>query len=258
MLLKKIRGNQNRFRLKYHMTNRIFIKLALFLIVLYACFELPPAFGWHDETHLSVAKAAGYGKWYNAAGPDITKIKADNIERNNHYFNNNNNVEVTPELVLSQINSYNDPADSEGHLYGAIIASIRAYRKTSEEGKYPEYHIAFCSHYIGDLSQPMHNIPHDDFNKERHSANDGAVEKEVLKNISRIEKNMYDIVLRPGHFEEDLAKEISRIANISKALGNRLKAENRDMTKKEAYTQLGHSASLFKEVLKHLGRTTER
>jgi len=31
---------------------------------------------WHDETHLAIAKAAGYQKWYNTAGPDIAKVKA--------------------------------------------------------------------------------------------------------------------------------------------------------------------------------------
>ena len=43
---------------------------------------------WHDETHLAIAKSAGYVKWYNAAGPDVTKIKAGDIEQKNHYVNN--------------------------------------------------------------------------------------------------------------------------------------------------------------------------
>jgi hypothetical protein len=61
---------------------------------------------------------------------------------------------------------------------------------------------------------------------------------------------MYNITLRADHFEEDLAKEIARIANISRQLGLKLRAENRNMTKEEAYVQLGHSASLFKALLK--------
>ena len=31
---------------------------------------------WFDETHIAVAKAAGYQKWYNAAGADMIKLKA--------------------------------------------------------------------------------------------------------------------------------------------------------------------------------------
>ena len=35
---------------------------------------------WHDKTHLAVAKMAKYPMWYNAAGPDIAKIKAGDVE----------------------------------------------------------------------------------------------------------------------------------------------------------------------------------
>jgi hypothetical protein len=187
-------------------------------------------------------------------GPDIAKIKAGSTEPYNHYFDNNNNVEVTPEMVFSQINKYNKPADKEGHLYGAIIASLREYKKTLQAGKYPEYHIAFCAHYIGDLSQPLHNTPYDDFNKTHHVINDGIVENEVLKNIAHIEKNMYLINLNPTHFEEDLSREIARIANLSRMPGHKLKTENIDITKEEAYVQLGHSASLLRAILKYLGK----
>jgi hypothetical protein len=229
------------------------IKLIVFLLILFVI-NLNTASGWYDETHLAVAKAAGYSKWYNATGADITKTKAGSIEFYNHYFDNDNDIEVTPEMVISQINKYNKPADKEGHLYGAIIASLREYKKTTQAGKYPEYHIAFCAHYVGDLSQPLHNIPYDDFNKTHHDTNDGVVEAEVLKNIGLIEKNMYPINLRPNFFEEDLSREIARIANLSRKLGHKLKTENRDMTKKEAYVQLGHSASLLRAILRYLGK----
>jgi hypothetical protein len=157
--------------------------------------------------------------------------------------------------VLDQAGRYNNPTDEEGHLYGAIISSLREFRSTKSVGKYAEYHVAFAVHYIGDLSQPLHNISYDSFNKAHHSINDGIVEGKVLDKISEIRKNMYEINLRPSHFEEDLAKEIARIANISRVLGLKLRAENRDMTQKEAYAQLGHSASLLKAVLKGIGKS---
>jgi len=231
---------------------RLFVRTLFISLLLSALTHAGEVFGWHDETHLAVAKAAGYYKWYNAAGADITKIKAGTLEKNNHYFDNNRNIEITPELVLEQAKRYNDPNDSEGHIYGAIIASLREYTETKEKGKYAEYHLAFCAHYIGDLSQPFHNIPYDDFNKSRHTFNDGIVENEVLKNIRKIKKYMYQIKLQPTHFEEDIAREISRIANLSRKLGYELKKEDRDLTKEEAYRQLGHSASILRAVLKHL------
>ncbi len=212
------------------------------------------AFGWYDETHLAVAKASGYNKWYNAVGADITKIKANRVEGNNHFFNNSGNVQVTSEMVLEQAKRYNDPNDMEGHLYGAIIASLREYLGTTKKGKYAEYHLAFCAHYVADLSQPLHNTPYDDFNKTRHLANDGIVDDRILENISRIQQNMYPIHLKPNNFEKDLAHEIARIANDARELGRRLRKENRDITKQEAYRQLGHSASLLKAIWGYVGQ----
>jgi hypothetical protein len=220
------------------------------LIVLYSCPTL--IYAWHDRTHLAVAKAAGYHYWFNAAGADITKIKAGDIEEKNHYYNNYENTAVTDKIVLDQVKRYNSPSDDEGHLYGAIIAALRDYQKKNSAGKFAEYHMAFAVHYIGDLSQPLHNLPYDHFNKTHHSANDGIVDEDILDKIKEIEKNMYEIKLTRDNFEEDLAKEIARIANISRQLGMKLKADNRNMTKEEAYAQLGHSASLLKTVLNTL------
>ena len=62
------------------------------------------------------------------------------------------------------------------------------------------------------------------------------------------------ITLKPGSFEKDLAKEIARIANDARELGRKLRKENRDMTKEEAYRQLGHSASFLKAILVYVGQ----
>lgn len=211
------------------------------------------AAAWHDETHLAVARAAGYRKWYNAAGPDIAKMKAGNLEQKNHYVNNSPGAEVTPELVLAQAARYNDPHDGEGHLYGAIIAAVRAYERTSREGKYAEYHLAYAAHYLGDLSQPLHNTPYDAFNRTRHERNDGIVEPLALENVGRIQRLMQPLSLGRETFERDLAREIARIANGARKLGERMRAENRDLTPDEAWGQLGRSAALLKAVLDRYG-----
>ena len=67
------------------------------------------AWAWHDENHISIAKAAGYEKWFNAAGADITKIKAGDIENKNHYVNSPPGTVVTAEMVLDQVDRYNLP-----------------------------------------------------------------------------------------------------------------------------------------------------
>jgi len=237
-----------------HMTHKASPIVLLLLVLVLAP---APARAWHDHTHLAIAKAAGDPQWYNAAGADLTKIKAGSIEEKNHFFDNDGNVDVTPQLVLEQAGRYNDPGDEKGHLYGAIIASLRAFRAARAAGKYADYHLAFAAHYLGDLSQPLHNVAYDGFNRSHHAVNDGLVDGDVLDKVGAIQKRMHEIRLRPDHFEEDLAKEIARIANSSRLLGLKLKAENRDMTPEEAYTQLGHSASLLKAVIKGMGERNQ-
>ena len=216
--------------------------------------EQSAAYGWYDKTHLAVAQAVGYERWYNAVGADIAKLKAGNVEGYNHFYNNLEDKDVTPEQVLSQVKNYNNPRDKKGHLYGAIIGSLRAYKESTKEFKYAEHHIAYCVHYVGDISQPFHNIPNDKFNIKRHNKNDGTVNDEVLENLGKIKTHMQAIVLKPATFEQDLAREIARIANTARHLGQRLKRENRDLTKEEAYQQLGESAALLQAILKYLGK----
>lgn len=85
------------------------------------------AFAWHDQTHLAISQAAGYQKWYNSASADMAKDKVQKVEMYNHWYNNNNRVEITPQTVMEQIDRYNSEIDTEGHLYGAIIASLREF-----------------------------------------------------------------------------------------------------------------------------------
>lgn len=218
---------------------------ASLIILLWAA----PVLAWHDETHLAIAKAAGYEKFYNAAGADMIKVKAGMIEIGNHYFNNTAGAVITAETVLQQAALYDQAGDAEGHLLGAIIASLRKYSEVKAAGKYAEYHLAFAAHYIGDLSNPLHHIPLDDFNKAHHAANDGVIDAEALKNLFLIERSMYEIKLAPDNCERDLAAEIARIANMARELAITMRRGGRDMTKGEAYVQAGHSASLLKAGL---------
>jgi hypothetical protein len=207
------------------------------------------AYPWHDETHIAIAKAAGYKKWFNAVGADMAKLKAGDVEKLNHYADNPRGTVVTPEMVFQQVKRYNLTNDPKGHLYGAIIASIRDYLKFKKEGKYGEYHLAFCAHYAGDLSQPLHNTLYDSYNRKYHKMTDGIINDEVLKHIDKIK--IYPIKIES---EKDLAKEIARIANLSMKKGYQIEDENRLLTKQEAYEQISHSASLFRAILEYVAR----
>ena len=216
------------------------VALAVFVIF----FSAAQSWAWHDETHIAIAKVSGYKKWFNACGADMAKLKAGQMEKGNHYVNNPPGKVVTPKMVQDQVIKYNQ-IDMDGHLYGAIIASLRDYIRDKTQCKYGEYHLAFCSHYIGDLSMPLHNTGlFDSFNQKHHKEMDGIINDEVLNHLNEI--RVYPISIDS---EEDLAKEIARIANLSMALGYRLEREQRLLTREEAYTQISHSASLFKAVL---------
>jgi hypothetical protein len=148
--------------------------LGTILLVALAILFPSPSSAWYDETHLAIAKVAGYEKWFNAAGPDVAKLKLWDKEGHNHFVNNPRGTVVTPELVLSQVERYNQK-DPVGHLYGAIIASVRDYVEAKKKGRYAEYHLAYCAHYIGDLSQPLHNTLYSDYNKRNHGKTDGVI-----------------------------------------------------------------------------------
>ena len=211
------------------------------------------AYAWHDKTHLSIAEAAGFELWYSAAAPDVAKSKSEfrPLEEKNHYFNNNADKEVDEAMVLEQVARYNKAGDEEGHLYGAIIGAVRAYKAESAAGKYAEYPLVFCAHYIGDLSMPLHNTGYDDFNKKRHSVNDGIIEGSDRNNIGYIQINIMPITIES---ESDLAREIAKVANASRKLGAKIRKEQRDMTQEEAYAQVIQSSSLLKAVLKYVGK----
>ena len=204
---------------------------------------------WHDETHLAIAKAAGYDKWFNAAGADMVKLKAGNVEKKNHYVNFEPGTSVSSKMVMGQVSRYNKSSGLNGHLYGAILGAIREYRTTTLQGKYAEYHLAFCAHYVGDLSQPLHNTLYNEYNRQNHVATDGVINDEVLYNLPLIEVYPIDI-----QSEEDLAREIARIANLSLNLGYQLEKEDRMISRQEAYVQISHSASLLKGILRWLGK----
>jgi len=235
------------------MKERKAMKVILLILSLFLSIPSQEAMSWHDETHIAIARAAGYERWYNVTGPDIARVKAGAKEGYNHFVNNQPDMKITPEMVLEQAERYNDPGDRGGHLYGAIIASLREYIRTQERGRFHRYALAYCFHYIGDLSQPLHHIPYDDFNRRYHQLIEEAADEYIAKDgIRKITSYMYDIEIDPENPERDIACHIARISNISLKLAERLKREGRVMTEEEVLRQIAHSASLIKGILGYL------
>jgi hypothetical protein len=222
----------------------------LVIIILFLLFILnhaEQACSWDDKTHLAIAKAAGYSRWYNSAGADLAKIKAGNIEGYNHYSNNPPGTVITKETVLEQAKYYNNGDHREGHLYGAIIASVREYKQKKLEGKHAYPYLDYAVHYIGDLSQPLHNTVYNNFNKKYHLTIDLMIKPEQLNSKNGIK--IYPVSIMN---EDDLAQNIADIANISIKLGYQIERENRSLTTAEAMDQISHSASLLKGLIEHI------
>jgi hypothetical protein len=220
--------------------------LAIFLFVS----SFSTAMAWHDRTHIAVGIAAQFDQAYNLAAPDVAKIKVNTVEEYNHWVNNPEKTIITKELVKGQIQKYNVGTGSEkkGHLYGAIVAAIRAYQDESGAGKFATYHLVYAGHYIGDLSMPLHNIDNSLIDTlPNHYDNDHILENEILSNINKVKLSPMTI-----KNEEDLIENIVLMATKSKDLGYKLVKEKRNMTKEEAYQQISQSASLFKAVLEYV------
>lgn len=223
------------------------VKCYLLITMMICLFHLfsEPCMAWFDETHMAIAKATGYPKWFRACGPDIAVVKAGNDEQKNHYVNNPRGTKVTFWTVLDQVCAYNTTSKN-GNLYGAIVASLRNYIRATCEKRFGDYHLAYCIHYVGDLSMPLHNTLYNCFNRTHHKITDGIINDEVLDHIKKIKIDHITI-----DSEEELAIEIARIANLSIDLGYKLEDEKRLPTREEAYRQISHSASLLKAILKY-------
>ena len=236
--------------------------LALFLFFLIST----PAHAWHDATHMAVVEAAGLHNFvYFAVGPDMAKEKSGGHEEGNHYCNNAKGVVVTPDMVLDQVRNYNCRCSGEGHLYGAIVASLNQYSERKNIGKYGRYPLGYAAHYIGDLSMPLHNTEYNLLNRNYHYANDGVVEgsddepmdakvSRIAQQIGKSMKELSPLQLPSAkdgmmQFNQALAKKIAEIANSSSALGYAMQESNPQrtkMTEDEAYRRLALSAQLLK------------
>jgi len=222
----------------------------LFLFIFLLLFSVNPsecAFSWDGKTHLAIAKTAGYSRWYNALGADLAKIKAGAVEAYNHYSNNPSGTVITKETVLEQAKYYNNGDHRKGHLYGAIIASVREYKQKRLDGKHADPYLDYAVHYIGDLSQPLHNTIYNDFNKKNHLNIDLMLNTKQLNSANSIK--IYSVIIKN---EDDLAQKIADIANISIKLGYLIEKEHRILTTTEAMDQISYSTSLLKGLLEYL------
>ena len=154
--------------------------------------------------------------------------------------------------------------DPAGVLYWKIVELYQHMK--SSAGWEREYYLSNLAHYVGDLSQPLHNFPYGN-----QPAADGLVYGEAgrwAKNahmdfdkaldpfLPLDEDSKTALAARMVHLEitsaDDLRKEIAKIANESIALANKCYAEKRVVTKDEALKQVSLSISLLRALVRRV------
>jgi hypothetical protein len=153
--------------------------------------------------------------------------------------------------------------DPSGVLYWKIL---ELYQKMKgKTGWQYDYYLTNIAHYVGDLSQPLHNFPYGSepasdgkaypeigfWAKECHWQFDSVLDSYLP--LQGKDKEIFQTLITPIQIMsvDDLKREISKIANNSIGLANRCYSENRILTKDEALRQVAMSVSLLRAIIKN-------
>lgn len=251
------------------------------LIFYFACAVLFTAFAgdacaWSCRTHAFIAAQAGMKNPEAACIPDAARNDNRSLLTPFHYHNAAPGTAVTPEYIKRHAVVQREyvPKDDPGgrplsilvpHPSGVLYWKlVDLYKKIGSAQYSFEYSYARMSiaHFIGDLSQPLHNYPHGN-----QRAADGKAYAEAglwAKENHAAFDNRYDALLpRLGPVaairidsEDDLMREVARMANAAIVLADRCYRDGRRaMTDEEAASQVAQSVSLLKAVLESTHRS---
>lgn len=249
---------------------RTFLKLLAILIL------SANALGWSSKTHIFIAQEAGIKNPGAACFPDLSKKENDALLGPLHWHDASPKTTVTPEYIdqyqISEAeyvrlgNPQSKPIkirvpDPAGVLYWKIMELYQAMKGAA--GWEYDYYLTNIAHYVGDLSQPLHNYPYGSepasdgksypevgaWAKEHHWEFDDILES-ILPLDEKREKSFQAMTTTiQVKSTDDLKKEIAKIANSSIALANRCYSQKRIITQDEALKQVSMSVSLLKAII---------
>lgn len=233
-------------------------------------------FSWSPKAHTFIAREAGIRNPEYSFFPDLFKEENKVLLAPLHYHNAAPNTKVTPAYIDRYPIRMKDyvPADKKGTkpikirvphpagvLYWKIVELYEAMK--GKKGWESDYYLISIAHYVGDLSNPLHNFPHGDkrasdgriyhavgsWAREYHELFDNILEPLLPLNekMSKVYNTWIDVPSVKS--VDDLKREISRIANASSALAGICYAEKRVMTADEALKQTVLSVSLLKAIM---------
>lgn len=129
------------------------------------------AFGWSCETHTYIAFEAGVKNPETACFPDLSREENRDLLGPFHWHNAAPNTFVTPDHIdryqiregkyVKEGSPDSKPImlkvpDPAGILYWKIVRLYEEMRRTT--GWKYDYYLSNIAHYVGDLSQPLHNF----------------------------------------------------------------------------------------------------
>lgn len=244
------------------------LRCAAILLITAMLLPVPRALAWTDQAHMAVGAAAGFTNFHNCVGPDVSHIvaKINGLEQTDfqgHFFNAPGDYEITAADVYAQLQKIGKSSEEcpEGCILGGILHSVRQCREATERGDFDEYYYAVLLHYIGDLSQPLHVSPYDDFNQSHHFACDNILtastaQYPVLDAIQLASKLTVDEEFHVNS-EEELVDAIVTLARQSQELANTIRREDRVITQEEALLQVSRAATLSRALLHYCGKNID-
>jgi hypothetical protein len=234
------------------------------------------ALAWSCKTHIFITQEAGIKNPETVCFPDLSRKENDSLLGPFHWHDASPNTTISPDYIdqyqiaegmYVKVGSPDSKPiklrvpDPSGVLYWIIL---ELYQKMKgKTGWEYDYYLTNITHYVGDLSQPLHNFPYGDepasngksypeiglWNKEHHGEFDDALDSYLP--LDKKDRKTLRSLIHPVKVAstDDLKKEIAKVANSSIALANKCYSEKRIITKDEALRQVAMSVSLLKAIV---------
>jgi hypothetical protein len=235
----------------------------------------PDAWGWSCKTHVFIAEEAGIANPRAACFPDLSRKENDGLLGPFHWHNAAPDAVVSPDYIdrypvsagvyLREGSLPASPVKIRvphpaGVLYWKICDLYQAMRASG--GWEYEYYLAAIAHYVGDLSQPLHNFPSGTmpaadgksypeaglWARKAHLDFDAALDPYLPLREAADKAVAADASAPEITSLNDLKLRISKVANASIALAAVCYAEKRTLTKNEALRQVSMSVALLKAI----------
>lgn len=254
-------------------------RIKIIIQIILILFFFSNSYAWDCKTHSYIAKKAGLRVSEVACIPDIIRDELYDLLSPFHYHEASPDTVVTPEYIdrfsidetviemHGKKYKISVPHPS-GVLYWKILQifeKMESLDKSIRDNLLAyEYHLYSIAHYVGDLSQPLHNFPYGEypasdgkvyaiegnFNRENHFKFDESFSYHLKNNPQidmMIDKAIKEINIRS---KEDLKREISNIANAALKIANECVKDNRLPSEEELIQQVSWSISLIKAIIK--------